>query len=103
MVDNSEPATIEMINQFVSKEEPILFQSTVKKLTRWNIAQKRILIVTSERFYLFDDYANLIRRHEMTELEAIVKSSISSEIVFVFSMKDSKDLRIAGIADTQLL
>lgn len=69
------------------------------KLTRWNLSQKRILVLTTERLYLFDEGSKLIRKQNISQIDAIIKSQTSNEIVFIFPDKDSKDLRIKGLAD----
>lgn len=55
---------------------------------------QRILVVTTENFYLFES-TKLSRKHNLKSTIAIVKSSTSNEMVLVFP--SDKDLRITGL------
>lgn len=66
------------------------------KLSRFNIEQRRTLILTGDHIYLFDKNS-LNRRHRVTNMSAIIKSTVSSECVLVFP--NAKDLRIIGLTD----
>lgn len=92
-------ATPEMIAQFTDKNEPILFQSRVKKLSRFNIEQSRVMILTGDHIYLFDKNS-LNRRHRVTNMSAIIKSTVSSEVVLVFP--NAKDLRMLNLTNQQV-
>ena len=100
MVEGSSPAcTPAMQAQFSDKNEPILFQSMVTKLSRFNIQQKRVVVLTGDHIYLFDRDA-LNRRHRVTNMSAIIKSTISSEVVLIFP--NAKDLRMDGLTNEQV-
>ena len=95
MVEASEECvTPEMMQQFSDPDEFILFQERVSKLSRWNMSQSRILAVTVDHVYLFSN-GKLNRKHRITNLAAIIKSNVSSEIVLHFPK--AKDLRITGL------
>lgn len=91
--------TPEMIAQFTDPGEPILFQSRVKKLSRYNIEQTRVIILTGDHIYLFDRN-NLNRRHRVTNMTAIIKSTVSTEVVLVFP--NAKDLRMQNLTAQQV-
>ena len=84
--------------QFNDQNEPILFQSRVTKLSRFNIEQKRVMVLTGDHIYLFDKNS-LNRRHRVTNMSAIIKSTVSSELVLVFP--NAKDLRTLGLTEQQ--
>ena len=71
MVDSA--CTPEMVAQFSAPDEPVLFQSKVSKLSRFNIEQKRTLILTGDHIYLFEK-TKLNRRHRVTNMSCIIKS-----------------------------
>ena len=71
-----------------------MFQSRVVKLSRFNIEQRRVVILTGDHIYLFDRN-NLNRRHRVTNMSAIIKSTVSTEVVLVFP--NAKDLRMQGL------
>lgn len=97
MVDNAQVVTPDMIKQFHDAGEPIMFQSKVVKLSRFNIEQKRTVVLTGDHLYLFDKNS-LNRRHRVTNMTAILKSTMSSEVVLIFP--SAKDLRIMGLTPT---
>ena len=103
MVERKSCITPKMQNAFVDADEMVMFDQTVQKLTRWNLSQKRILVMTTERLYLFDESSTLIRKQNISQIDAIIKSQTSNEIVFIFPDKDSKDLRVKGLADEMVL
>ena len=88
-----------MIAQFSDPGEPILFQSKIVKLSRFNIEQRRVVILTGDHIYLFDKAA-LNRRHRVTNMSAIIKSTVSAEVVLVFP--NAKDLRMSGLTQAQV-
>jgi hypothetical protein len=92
MVDKN-LVTDQMIAQFVDPKEPIMFQELVSKVSRWGFHQARILVVTTEHFYLFED-KKISRTHNLATIVAIIKSKVSNEIVLVFPSTDAKDLRL---------
>lgn len=96
MVDAGNIITPEMKAQFNDQGEPVLFQSKVVKLSRFNIEQKRTVVLTGDHIYLFDKN-NLNRRHRVTNMSAIIKSTVSSEVVLVFP--NAKDLRMIGLTE----
>ena len=64
-------------------------------MTRSNEAQQRLLVLTSlHNIYLFDG-ETLNRKHGISRMSAIIKSTVSDELVLVFPT--SKDLRITGL------
>ena len=79
---------------FNDPDEPVLFQSKVTKLSRFNIEQKRILVLTGDHIYLFDKQ-KLNRRHRVTNMAAFIKSTKTTEIVLSFP--NAKDLRASGL------
>jgi len=99
MVDVSSLVTPEMKRQFTDQGEPILFHSKVVKLSRFNIEQRRMLVLTGDHIYLFEKN-NLNRRHRVTNMSAIIKSTVSSECVLVFP--SAKDLRMTGLSGQQV-
>ena len=99
MVEGASAVTPEMVRQFQDQGEPILFQSNVRKLSRFNIEQKRTLILTGDHIYLFEKN-NLNRRHRVTNMSAIIKSTLSTEVVLVFP--NAKDLRMIGLTAQQV-
>lgn len=86
-----------MVAQFTDPGEPVLFQSSVKKLSRFNIEQTRVVILTGDHIYLFDRN-NLNRRHRVTNMSAIIKSIVGTEMVLVFP--NAKDLRMQNLTET---
>jgi len=56
--------TADMVKQFSSPEEPILFQAAVSKVSRFGFSQQRVLAVTLEHIYVFEG-TQLSRRHKI--------------------------------------
>ena len=96
---SADVCTDEMRSQFQEKNEPIMFQGKVVKLSRFNIEQRRVIILTGDHLYLFNKNT-LNRRHRVTNMSAIIKSSISSEVVLVFP--NAKDCRMSGLTEEQI-
>ena len=90
--------TPEMVAQFTDPGEPVMFQAKIVKLSRFNIEQRRVVILTGDHIYLFDKNS-LNRRHRVTNMSAIIKSTVSSEVVLVFP--SAKDLRMQGLTEQQ--
>lgn len=57
------------------------------------------MILTGDHLYLFDKNS-LNRRHRVTNMNAIIKSTVSSEVVLVFP--NAKDLRMLGLLAQQV-
>ena len=87
-----------MVQQFTDPGEPVMFQAKIVKLSRFNIEQRRVVILTGDHIYLFDRN-NLNRRHRVTNMSAIIKSTVSSEVVLVFP--NAKDLRMQNLSEQQ--
>jgi len=83
-----------MVKQFSNPDEPVLFHCPITKLSRFNFKLSRTLIVTTEHIYVFED-GKLNRKHKITNIGAIIKSTKSTEMVLVFPM--AKDLRLNGL------
>ena len=99
MVDSTNLVTDEMEKCFNDPNEPVLFQSKVVKLSRFNIEQRRILVATGDHIYLFDRN-KLNRRHRVTNMAAFIKSTKTNEIVLSFP--NAKDLRVIGLTAEQV-
>ena len=99
MVEAAEVCTPEMKAKFSAQNEPIMFQSRVKKLSRYNIEQNRILVLTGDHLYLFDKNS-LNRRHRVTNMSALIKSTVSTELVLVFP--SAKDCRLTGLTEERI-
>ena len=95
----AEVCTPEMKAKFSTQNEPIMFQSRVKKLSRFNIEQQRVLVMTGDHLYLFEKNT-LNRRHRVTNMSAIIKSTVSSEVVLVFP--SAKDCRLTGLTEERI-
>lgn len=76
MVDSSSIVTPTMIQQFSDQDEPVLFSSITKKRSTFNIGQSRVLIVTAQRIYMFENQ-KMSRKHKITHLAGFIKSSKS--------------------------
>jgi hypothetical protein len=87
-----------MVAQFSDPDEPILYQTTTAKLSRYNLSSSRTLIVTTEHLYVFES-GKMSRKHKITNMTAFIKSTKSNECVLVFP--HAKDLRLDGITDVQ--
>ena len=72
-----------MIAQFSDPEEPIIYQTSAAKLSRFNLTSNRILVVTFDHIYVFED-GRISRKHKITNLSAFIKSTKSNEVVMVF-------------------
>ena len=83
MVDKSSLVTVEMLAQFKSPNEPVMESAIVNKLTRYNFVQTRVLVMTKEQVYIFDK-TKLSRTYRIIDAIAVIKSSKSKEVVFVF-------------------
>ena len=83
-----------MIQQFSNPDDPILFHCTSTKLSRFNFKLTRTLIVTTEHIYLFED-TKINRKHKITNIGAIIKSTKSTEMVLQFPQ--AKDLRLNNL------
>ena len=99
MVDSEVLVTAEMAKCFNDRNDPILFQAMVVKMSRFNVEQRRILVLTGDHIYLFDK-AKLNRRHRVTNMSAIIKSTKSTECVLSFP--NAKDLRLTGLKEGQV-
>ena len=99
MVEAANLITPEMEKCFNDPDEPVLFQSKVVKLSRFNIEQRRILVLTGDHIYLFDK-TKLNRRHRVTNMAAFIKSTKTNEIVLSFP--NAKDLRVVGLTAEQV-
>ena len=74
---------------------PVVFSANINKMTRTNEAQQRLLVLTAlHNIYLFDG-ENLNRKHGISRMSAIIRSTVSDEVVLIFPT--SKDLRITGL------
>lgn len=93
MVDSS-IVTQKMINQFSDPDEPVLFSSITKKRSTYNIGQSRVLIVTAQRIYMFEN-EKMSRKHKITHLAGLINSNKSKEFVLVFP--DLKNLHLDGV------
>ena len=82
------------MDQFSDPNEPILYQSICKKRSTYNVAQQRILIVTGQRVYLFED-GKISRKHKIKHLAGIIKSTKDHSCVLV--LPKHKNLHLEGI------
>ena len=90
--ENTTPTvTPEMIGSFKSEMEPVLMAIYVKRMTRFNKGESKVFVLTGENLYLFDGN-RCNRRHEISNISAIIKSSVSTEVVL--KVPSSKDLRL---------
>ena len=89
MLDNSEweildvgELTDEMRARFRdSSTEPILIQHEILELTQANKGKKRLMVLTTE--YLYVCSANKNTTFAIGDLQAMIKSTTSSEVVIV--------------------
>ena len=86
--------TPQMQATFNDPDEPVMFQAKVVKLSRYNIEQKRILVLTGDHIYLYEK-EKLNRRHRVTNMAAIITSTVDLEVVLSFP--NAKDLRMRGL------
>ena len=91
--------TEDMMKTFNDPDEPVMFQAKVIKLSRYNIEQKRILVLTGDHIYLFEKQ-KLNRRHRVTNMAAIITSTVEPEVVLSFP--NAKDLRMKGLTNSQI-
>ena len=96
MVDakKQDVVTPAMLKLFEKPDEPILFQAAVTKVSRFGFNQGRVLAVTLEHIYVFEA-GKLSRRHRITNVAAIIRSTKSPQIVL--HVPQYKDLRIDGL------
>ena len=95
MVQAETIVTRAMISQFYETDEPVIFKASVDIMTRLGrIKRGRSLIITGMRIYFFNQ-DNLQLRYDIVNLKGIVKSSLSNEVVLVFSKE--KDVRFEGL------
>ena len=99
MVEGDVVVTDKMKSTFHDQDEPIMFQAKVIKLSRYNIEQRRVLVLTGDHIYLFDKQ-KLNRRHRVTNMAAIIKSSVEQEVVLSFP--NAKDLRMRGLTADEI-
>jgi hypothetical protein len=89
-----------MLKQFSDPNEDVMYASMTKKRSTNGIGQKRVLIVTEHRIYLFEDQ-KISRKHKITHLSAIIRSKVSSELVLV--LPDLKNLHLDGCSNQDQL
>lgn len=65
-----------MLSQFSDPDEPVLFISSAKKKSTFNIGPTRVLILTHQRIYLFENQ-QIARKHKITHCTAFIRSSKS--------------------------
>jgi len=65
-------------------------------MSRYNLTSTRILVITTEHLYLFEA-GKISRKHKITNMTALIKSTKSNELVLVFP--HAKDLRLTGITN----
>jgi hypothetical protein len=71
--------------------ETPMFMGKCKKISRWNISQDRVLILSTHFIYLLNN--NEMRKSQgISKLKYIVKSSTTMEILLYFT--DETDLRL---------
>lgn len=63
-----------------------------KKISRWNQAQDRILLLSTHFIYLLNDKSEVRKNQGISRLKYIVKSTKSNEILLYFT--DETDLRL---------
>lgn len=68
--------TESMQKQFSDPDEPVLFASSAKKKSTFSIGHSRVLILTAQRIYLFDNQ-QISRKHKITHCTAFIRSSKS--------------------------
>ena len=93
MVQNEAAPTVtsKMMKCFRDHQEPVLVSINVNRISRFNISQAKVFVLTGENIYLFD--GNRCRcREEISSISAIIKSSVTTEFVIVIPC--SKDIRI---------
>ena len=93
MVDSS-LVTSAITAQFSDPDEPVIYQTSATKLSRFNLSSSRLVIVTFDHIYVFEG-GKMSRKHKITNMSAFIKSTKSNECVMVFPQ--AKDLRLDGI------
>ena len=90
-----------MMQSFRSELEPVLMAVNVTRMTRFNKAEmNKVFVLTGDCLYLFEgSQSQCSRRHEISNLSSIIKSSVSSEVVF--KLPTTKDLRLRGLTEEQ--
>jgi hypothetical protein len=83
-----------MIAQFNDPEDPILYQNSIVKLSRYNFKQTRVFCITANFIYIFNG-EKINRRHKITNLAAIITAEKTEE--FVLHFPNAKDLRVEGL------
>ena len=73
-------------------DETMMFQSKCKKISRWNLAQERILLLSTHFIYLLNDKYEIRKSQGISTLKYIVKSTNSLEILLYFT--DETDIRL---------
>ena len=73
-----------------------MYASLTKKRSTYGIGQARVLVVTEHRIYMFENL-KMSRKHKITHLSALIKSSLSPEFVLVFP--DLKNLHLDGCSN----
>ena len=93
MVQNEAAPTVtsKMMKCFRDHQEPVLMSINVNRISRFNISQAKVFVLTAERIYLFNGNTCSCR-HEISSISAIIKSSVTTEFVIVIPY--SKDIRI---------
>lgn len=69
-----------------------MFVGKCKKISRWNIAQERILILSTHFCYLLNEKFEIRKKSGISALKYIVKSVMSVEILLYFT--DETDIRL---------
>ena len=90
--------------QFLSNAEFMIFVAEIEKITRFNTAQKRTLVLTNQAVYIFQQ-GEMNRRNAIKNMKALIRSSSpqksdSSECVLVSPY--GKDLRFRGLSEASL-
>ena len=86
--------TEDMIKQFSDPDDPILYQNSIVKLSRYNFKQTRVFCITADFIYIFNG-KKINRRHKITNLAAVIMASNNEE--FVLHFPNAKDLRVSGL------
>ena len=69
------------------------------KVSRYNMEQRRTFVQTGDHIYLFEK-ETLNRRHRVTNMVAIILSTVENEVVLSFP--SAKDLRMRGLTADQI-
>lgn len=82
-------------------DETMMMSCKCKKISRWNIAQERILILSTHFIYLLNEKHEVRKNQGISTLKYIVKSMASLEILLYFT--DETDIRLqTDAADKEL-